>query len=124
MMRARFLVGVAACTLVLAAACDNAGSDRVLALCNIVDPGRIISPDLAVAAETLGITEQELMAALGPPPPDLAAAAQTLGITEQELQNALFPAGTAMSEPPADQAPESDFFSLIARLRGQGAADP
>ena len=46
-------------------------------------------PDLAVAAETLGITEQELMDALGPPPPDLEAAAETLDITVEELQNAL-----------------------------------
>ncbi len=60
-------------------------------------------PDLAVAAEILGITEQDLADALGPPPPDFAAAAQTLGITEQELQNALFAAGAPMSEPPADQ---------------------
>jgi len=48
-------------------------------------------PDLALAAKALGITEQQLMEALGPPPPDLAATARTLGITEQELQNALFP---------------------------------
>jgi len=46
-------------------------------------------PALAVAAEILGITEQELMDALGPPPPDIEAAAETLGITVEELQNAL-----------------------------------
>ncbi len=51
-------------------------------------------PDLASAAEMLGITEQELVNALGPPPPDLAAAAQTLGITEETLQNAMFADGT------------------------------
>ncbi len=66
-------------------------------------------PDLAVAAEILGITEQDLMAALGPPPPDFAAAAQTLGITEQDLQNALFAAGMGSEgqagQPPANQAP-------------------
>ncbi len=57
-------------------------------------------PDLAVVAEILGITEQELMDALGPPPPDLAAAAATLGITEEKLRNAL---GTAMGQAPASE---------------------
>ena len=47
------------------------------------------APDLAAAAVVLGITEQELMDALGPPPPDLQAAAETLGITVEELRNAL-----------------------------------
>jgi hypothetical protein len=45
-------------------------------------------PDLAAAADVLGITQQELMAALGEPPPDFQAAAETLGITMQELQAA------------------------------------
>jgi len=46
-------------------------------------------PDMAAAAAQLGITEQQLQTALGPPPPDLAAAAQTLGISEDELRRAL-----------------------------------
>lgn len=47
-------------------------------------------PDLAAAAEKLGITEARLMAALGTAmPPDLAKAASSLGITPQELANAL-----------------------------------
>ncbi len=46
-------------------------------------------PDLATAAEGLGITQQELMAALGEPPPDFQTAAETLGITVEELQAAL-----------------------------------
>ncbi|MDX2345240.1 MAG: DUF1566 domain-containing protein [Acidimicrobiia bacterium] len=46
-------------------------------------------PDLAAAAEVLGITEQELMDALGDPPPDLEAAAAILGITAEELEAAL-----------------------------------
>ncbi len=46
-------------------------------------------PDLAAAAKKLGITEQALRDALGPPPPNLAAAAQKLGITEQALREAL-----------------------------------
>ncbi len=66
-------------------------------------------PDLAAAAEILGITEQQLMEALGPPPPDFTAAAQTLGITEQELQNALLAAGAPGpaqdGQPPANSAP-------------------
>jgi hypothetical protein len=44
---------------------------------------------MAAAAAQLGITEQQLQTALGPPPPDLAAAAQTLGISEDELRRAL-----------------------------------
>jgi len=47
------------------------------------------APDLAAAAAQLGITEQELKDALGPPPPDLEAAAKTLGITVEELMEAL-----------------------------------
>lgn len=46
-------------------------------------------PDLSAAAATLGITEQELMDALGTPPPDFEAAAETLGITVEELQAAM-----------------------------------
>lgn len=46
-------------------------------------------PDLAQAAVRLHISEEQLRAALGPPPPDLAAAAHTLGITEQQLRTAL-----------------------------------
>jgi len=46
-------------------------------------------PDLAVAAQKLGIDVQTLRDALGPPPPDLAAAAQKLGISEQTLRDAL-----------------------------------
>ena len=48
--------------------------------------------DLAAAAETLGVTEAELQAALGEPGqgrPDLAAAAESLGVTEAELHAAL-----------------------------------
>ncbi len=51
------------------------------------------APDFAAAAETLGVTEQELMDALGGPPPDFEAAAETLGITVAELQEALNVAG-------------------------------
>ncbi len=46
-------------------------------------------PDLAAAADVLGVTQQELMAALGEPPPDFRAAAETLGVTVEELQAAL-----------------------------------
>ncbi|MBI1881016.1 MAG: YHYH protein [Chloroflexi bacterium] len=51
------------------------------------DPGG--PPDLATAAAQLGITEQQLREALGPPPPDFAAAAQKLGILEAELRQVL-----------------------------------
>jgi hypothetical protein len=75
---------------------DNAPAQPGVAQQPPSDQGGLQNPpDLAATAKTLGITEQELMAALGPPPPDFAAAAQTLGITEQELQDALFAAGGA-----------------------------
>ena len=47
------------------------------------------APDLSEAAATLGVTQQELQAALGGPPPDFDAAAETLGVTVDELQAAL-----------------------------------
>lgn len=46
-------------------------------------------PDLAAAAAKLGISEQALRDALGPPPPNLQAAATKLGITVQALADAL-----------------------------------
>lgn len=49
-------------------------------------------PDFSAAAETLGISEEDLHAALrasGGPPPNLAKAAETLGITEEALKAAL-----------------------------------
>lgn len=48
-------------------------------------------PDFSGAADALGISEDELLAALGGPPPDLDAAAATLGITVEELE-AVMPA--------------------------------
>jgi len=52
-------------------------------------------PDFATVAEQFGVTEAELLAALGVPAerpsPDLAAAAQQLGVSEAELRTALEP---------------------------------
>lgn len=48
-------------------------------------------PDFAAAAETLGISEADLMNALGHGPPDFDAAAQTLGIDVEDLRQALPP---------------------------------
>jgi hypothetical protein len=48
-------------------------------------------PDLAAAALKLGISEETLKRALGPPPPNLATAAAKLGISEQQLRGALAP---------------------------------
>lgn len=48
--------------------------------------------DLAAAAATPGITEQDLMKAMGEPgqgEPDFEAIAETLGVTAEELQSAL-----------------------------------
>lgn len=46
-------------------------------------------PDLAIAARKLGISEQQLREALGPPPPNLGTAASRLGISERVLRDAL-----------------------------------
>ncbi len=54
-------------------------------------------PNLAIAAATLGIAEQELMDALGSSPHDFAAAAATLGISEEVLKDALDAAGRGAS---------------------------
>jgi hypothetical protein len=47
------------------------------------------APDLAAAAARLGVSQDALMQALGPPPPDLAAAAAKLGVSEPALKAAL-----------------------------------
>jgi hypothetical protein len=62
--------------------------------------------DLAAAAETLGITEEALMAAMGEPgqgAPDFAAIAATLGVTEADLMAAL--GITEGGMPPGGQPP-------------------
>jgi hypothetical protein len=46
-------------------------------------------PDLAAAAARLGVSEERLREALGPPPPDLAATAAKLGVDEAKLKAAL-----------------------------------
>jgi hypothetical protein len=69
-------------------------------------PGMAI--DWATAAAKLGVTEQQLRAALGDSsqgPPDFAAAAKQLGVSEQALMEALgFPQGTP---PPGGFSPPS-----------------
>ncbi len=47
------------------------------------------APDFTEAAATLGVTADELTAALGEPPFDLDAAAEILGVTPEELEAAL-----------------------------------
>ncbi len=65
---------------------------------NIPEP-----PDLTAAAATLGVSEEDLKAALGDPhqgQPDFEAAATILGVTSEALQAALAPAeGSASDEP-------------------------
>jgi hypothetical protein len=46
-------------------------------------------PDLAAAAAKLGLSQERLMQALGPPPPDFDKAAATLGIGVEALKAAL-----------------------------------
>lgn len=57
-------------------------------------PGGGGGPDFSAIAETLGVSEEALVEALGSPPPDFAAAAEKLGISEEALVE-------AMPEPPA-----------------------
>ncbi len=60
-------------------------------------------PDFAAAATELGVTGEELEAALGDPDqgaPDFAAAAAELGVTEEALMEAL---GASAGGPPTDQ---------------------
>lgn len=61
--------------------------------------GIAVAPDFSEAAETLGITEDELIDALGEPPPNFAEAAEKLGISEEELLQAL-PAPPNGGRPP------------------------
>lgn len=70
-------------------------------------------PDLSAAAATLGITEQELIDALGTPPPDLGAAAATLGFMVEELQNAL------VGESPAGESPDEESSAPPAPGSGE-----
>lgn len=48
-------------------------------------------PDLAAVAKELGVSEQDLMEALGPPPPDFEKAAAKLGINADKLRAAMPP---------------------------------
>ncbi|HEY1773848.1 MAG TPA: YHYH protein [Gammaproteobacteria bacterium] len=52
------------------------------------------------AAQSLGISADQLRSALGPPPPDLARAAQTLGISEDKLRAAMRTARNEEQGPP------------------------
>ena len=47
------------------------------------------NPDLPRAASILGVPEESLRSALGPPPPNLAESAIILGIDEDILRAAL-----------------------------------
>ncbi len=70
-------------------------------------------PNFAMAAETLGITEQELKDAMGPPPPDFAAAAQTLGISEDVLKSAMDAAGGGSSQDTSTTSTNSGTGSTV-----------
>lgn len=47
------------------------------------------APDLAAAAETLGVSVAELESALGGPPPDFETAAESLNVSLDDLMAAL-----------------------------------
>ena len=82
-------------------------------------------PDLARASSILAISEDVLKAALGPPPPDLSVAARTLGIGEQDLIAALESvdnrsSGTAYTEGGWNQGNETVFGVNFADGRIKG----
>ncbi|MEO0868809.1 MAG: hypothetical protein AAFY17_10245 [Cyanobacteria bacterium J06642_11] len=66
------------------------------------DPGgeATVPPGFDEAATQLGVTIDELMAALGEPPFDLEAAAATLSVTVEELTEALPPPPQQQPDPP------------------------
>ncbi|UUX93353.1 hypothetical protein [Methanoplanus endosymbiosus] len=70
----------------------GAGTQRGMGMS---EEGRVEPVDLALAAETLGVTEDQLAAALGDRVEgeeiDLESAASELGVTVEELQEALGP---------------------------------
>lgn len=48
-------------------------------------------PDFSEAAEALGISEQDLIDALGGPPPNFEAAAEKLGVSQERLMEVMPP---------------------------------
>lgn len=85
-------------------------------------PGQRPRLDIRGAAATLGITEEQLVNALGMPPrpprPDFAAAAQKLGVSEADLKAALgVPANPPSTPPtPGQRPPRPDFQAAAAKL--------
>ena len=80
---------------------------------------------LAKASSILGISEDTLMAALGPPPPNFSSTAKTLGISEQDLMTALESAashssGTEYAENELSQGNETVFGVNFADGRIKG----
>ena len=72
-------------------------------------------PDLAAAAEILGVDEEDLRSALGDPedgPPALAAAASELGVTEEALREALGLPEEGEGAPHEGEEPPSDASSV------------
>jgi len=66
-------------------------------------PTEMEQPDLAAAAEQLGVTEEALKEALGDPSqgePDFAAAAESLGVATEELENAMGVTGQGVTADP------------------------
>jgi hypothetical protein len=85
-------------------------------------PGQRPRLDIKGAAATLGITEEQLVNALGipprPPRPDFAAAAQKLGVSEADLKAALgVPANPPTTPPtPGQRPPRPDFKAAAEKL--------
>ncbi len=75
------------------------------------EPGGPHMPDMAAAAEQLGVPEEALQAALGDPgqgQPDFATAAQTLGVSEADLLAALGVSADSQPQPPDGGQSPSD----------------
>ena len=99
------IIGLTACSGLADEAQDLPSNEQVT-----LPAGQTGQPqlDLVSAAKELGITEEELRTALGPPqqgaPPDFAAVASELGVTQQELMDAL---GAPTGAPPNSPQPTS-----------------
>ena len=78
-------------------------------------------PDMTTAATTLGITAEELQAALGDPAqgrPDLAAAAATLGSTEDALKQAIQQAMSTNCTTMGGEPPQEAYDACVGLSEG------
>ena len=89
--------------------------------------GEAQAPDFAAAAAQLGVTEDELIAALGDPsqgPPDFEAAAAVLGVTVEALETALMSSSAAPADASQSAEQPADASSNQAPPAGNQQGGP